>query len=247
MNTVKSVSKPLSVGTKPVSNTAASQPVAKPTTPTSGTAPKKGSYQEILARAKAQQAQATQVGVIKHKKVEKPVKKDKVAQPSTQQVEAKKGVTSKDGGRNRTEDVKIKAAGIVKPKKKAAELGYSGTMRPSAAVPSYKGTMKAGAGSKSSSGRPQDSGYRGTAGRDKGRYASYSDEEDEEEDYYSDASSDMEAGTWDVEEEENFSLRAARKEDLEAEKQEDEHRRQKELRRKQLAKMAAENARKRRF
>jgi protein SPT2 len=196
------------------------------------------------------------VGVIKHKKVDVTSRKDRAAQSQDQKP---KGGTSKDVGKTKAvEQSKSKASEPAKEKKKAADLSYHGTMRP-AAESAYKGTVKKGGPSKSRTpgsaperSRTSDGGYKGTAaagrGKEKGNtsgYGSYSDEE--EDDYESDVSSDMEAAAFEVEEEDMFSLRLAKKEDAEAQKEEDELKQKKELRRKMLAKMAADNAKKRRF
>ena len=110
-----------------------------------------------------------------------------------------------------------------KEKKKPSEVGYQGTARP-AKKPvevGYKGTARP-ASAPATSSRNGTPAVKAKPNPAKGRYDGYadwdelSDMEDEEEDYASDASSDMEGGIWDVEEEEQIALKVAKKEDAEA-------------------------------
>lgn len=71
--------------------------------------------------------------------------------------------------------------------------------------------------------------------------------DDEEEDYESDASSDMEGGVWDVEEEEQMALRVARQEDAEALAEETRLKREKEERKRKLMAMSKAAAAKKRY
>lgn len=122
--------------------------------------------------------------------------------------------------------------------------------------PSYKGTAKP------SSKVPEGPVYRGTAGlparrsandrraHDKRRMNEYlgTDEEDEgdygdHDDYYSDASSDMEAGFDDVEQEEDVALKSARKEDEEELRMEMMAKKEKMERQKRLAALASRTKR----
>ncbi|TQW00426.1 Chromatin SPT2 [Cordyceps javanica] len=99
-------------------STTANKPRALPSTSSTATAaavplktaPKKGSFAEILARGKAAQASMGQVGKIQHKKVENPPKRPK---DELQEVAA-----ASTGQRARG-------------KKPAAAVGYGGTSRPS--------------------------------------------------------------------------------------------------------------------
>ncbi|KAF2146883.1 uncharacterized protein K452DRAFT_242056 [Aplosporella prunicola CBS 121167] len=212
-------------------------PVAKtPTAPQ----PKKGSFAEIMARAKAAQTQQP-VGTIKHKPVEKKLsKKEKLAQEADAKTKQAVPRNGKPGvapigqkGQSKAAEPPGSKPGVpAKEKRKPVDLGYSGTMRPSAKEPTYQGTMKSGGSRKpgqdrassydrsrstSLSARPPPSRY---------RYAE-DEEDDEEEDYESE--SDMEAGMFDVDREEMESLRVARREDELALKEEEEHRRRKLL------------------
>lgn len=104
-------------------------------------------------------------------------------------------------------------------KREPEELAYKGTGRPTQtpAVPEYRGT--AGLPSKRAGGdarqqsragkRSRMDDYLGTDEEDEGDHA------DGYDDYYSDASSDMEAGFDNVEEEEATALKTARREDEE--------------------------------
>ena len=226
-------------------------------------APKKGSFREILERAKASNA-AKPIGAITHKSVEKLSKKERLAQEEAaakaklQEAKEKKSMVGPQ--RRAAETASSKDSQLTKEKKKPAELGYKGTMRPSGSV--YKGTMggsKPSPSSKASGMGSSSSGRLGASGKpkEKGRYAGYAsypesdsedeEEEDEDEGGHSDVSSDMEAGAFDLEGEEVRSLRQARREDELALQEEAEHARRKAERKNMLAKMAAEASKKRRF
>jgi len=217
--------------------------------------PKKGSFQEIMARAKA--APQPIIGTIKHKQTEKLSRRERLALQESAKgksvaVRDKKGRERvKAGDRSRTgssEPMSRKPEEQSKEKRKPLDLGYKGTMRPVSAEPQYKGTMHL-----ARPGQPRKSaakdirrGEKAVAAREKGvrysGYASYSGEDlEDEDDFASDASSDMEADAFDVEREEELALRVARKEDAEEAKLEAEHRRNKQ---KMLAKMAAERSKK---
>jgi protein SPT2 len=219
--------------------------------------PKKGSYQEILARAKAAQQAKPLTGTIKHKQMERVTRKERLA--AQEAAKAKHGPSRngkaaersrpeeriKAGDRSRTgssEPAARKAGETSKEKRKPLDLGYKGTMRPLSAEPQYKGTM--GLARPGQARKPTDARRGGQIAPRGARYASYSEEEDEEEeDYDSDASSDMEAGAFDVEREEMLALKAAKHDDAKEAAMEAELKRQKE-RRKMLAKMAAEKSKK---
>ncbi|KAF2238103.1 hypothetical protein EV356DRAFT_564295 [Viridothelium virens] len=238
------------------SRTPSFQGTAKSTTPkpansniagssaSASTAPK-SRYLATLEKAKAAQAAKSSVGIIKHKPIERLQKKDRLALKAEasgrKKPHAAKPAPSSKDTRN---GVKSEDASKVRPK--PAESGYKGTMRPSAAAPTaYKGTMRASASTPNlAKGRP--SAPDKTRSKEKGRmagYASYSEadsyddeddeeleEEEEEGGHGSDMSSDMEAGMDDVFDEEQLSLRVARKEDDEALKEENELRARKEAR-----------------
>jgi hypothetical protein len=175
-----------------------------------------------MAKAKALQQQApAQVGMFKHQAVpkEKLSKMERKKRAMEAQSKEKGGRLAKKPG------VTPGAATSIKPsdgkparKREFEELSYKGTARPShpPAVPEYRGTAgmptrrnpndrKAQA---RASRRKMDE-YLGTDEEDEGDYV------DDYDDYYSDASSDMEGGFNDVESEEAAALAAARKEDEE--------------------------------
>jgi len=145
----------------------------------------------------------------------------------------------------------------LKSRKAPVEAGYKGTARP---LPEsgYKGTINRSVTTASSTVRrrePDDRNYDRSRSTSvtrpltkSRRYADYSDDEDEDgdvdeeeeggADYESDLS-DMEAGAFDVEEEEQISSKVARREDEEELRKEVELKRQKEAMRRKLTQMAA--------
>lgn len=234
------------VSAKP-SNKAEPRPVPLSKAPTApvppAKAPKKGSFQEILARAKQNQQTIATLGVIKHKQTEKLSKKerDRLAQEAAEKAKSSTVRDKKAGGGNRSgssEPTTRKPGEQGKEKRKAVDLGYTGTARPKAksAEPQYKGTMGL---PRPSQARKPPVAQKQAASR-YSRYADYSDEEldDEEADYESDLS-DMEAGIDDVEEEEEFALQAAKRDDAKEKAIENELKRQKQERKNKLAALAA--------
>ncbi len=232
-----------------------------PATVSAKAAPKKGSYAEILSRAKAAQTASTHVGVIKHKVKETLSKKERLAlqaeasgkskgRPKDAVVNGRKNTPDRKGsspapssaaGRNR-EKALIKS-------KKPVDVGYKGTARPLPEA-NYKGTMNRSNPAVPSVRKKNiddraDNRSRSTSVTrpvSKSRHADYSDEidgeEEDEVDYESDLS-DMEAGAFDVEEEEQMSSKVARKEDDEELRKELELKKQKEAMRMKLTQMAA--------
>jgi len=112
------------------------------------------------------------------------------------------------------------APALERPKK--APLAYQGTMKVKQEV-TYKGTANLG-----SSNARKD-----TYGNDRDRYRrrepSYDEEDEDEDDYGGYSSSDMEADTFELDNEEREAERMARKEDLLAQREEEEARRRKAL------------------
>lgn len=203
--------------------------------------PKKGSYAEIMARARATQAKPPAVGVISHKP------KDKIAISHKKELKmTKKALKDRKSGIK--EDSRPSSSGSVssspaprssKPTKAPKpQPAYKGTAKPKP-QPIYKGTMK-----------PEGSIPRTSASKDRDSHASRSrcdeyaatDEEDlddvEEDQYGSEESDDMEAGFSDVEQEESAAAKAARKEDEEEARLEAQLKKEKEDRRKRLEAMA---------
>ncbi|KAF2468158.1 uncharacterized protein BDR25DRAFT_344454 [Lindgomyces ingoldianus] len=222
--------------------------------------PKKGSYAAMLAKAKEVQVAKPAPPPIKHEPMKVLTKKERMALHA----EAKAGAKGKRPGLNspagtvRVADVKGEAG---KEKRKPADLGYQGTARPikKPAEISYKGTARpiTAAGSAGRAGNSNDrSRSNSLAAKSKpkqdrgkyGGYASWSDDDiEDEEDYASDGSSDMEGGIWDVEQEEQRALLAAKKEDADALREENELKRQKEERKKKLMAMNKAAAAKRKY
>lgn len=226
--------------------------------------PKKGSFAEIMARGKAAQATLGPVGKIQNKKIEKPPtrrerdaalgKKSKsinaALQPGSKfqkagQTQALPG-GSKIGAQGSNGNGRLgKATGkTIEPVKKikkaaTATTGYAGTARP-----------KTG-GNSSSGARPSSAARREHERKDakraasSARYAYPSEEEEdddeeemEEEDEGGYASSDMEAGAFEVDEEEDRAARIARQEDAEALREENRLKQEKLDKKKRLEAMA---------
>lgn len=213
------------------------------TTPTGDASktPKKGSYAEIMARAKANQSKPP-VGTISHKPKEQIAPSYKKALKMNKKAMKDKKLCIKDRSRPGSSGSlsSSPAPGSV-ANKKAAAPAYKGTAKPKPHLPqpTYRGTMKPA----SSTATPPTRRDR-DANPSKVRYDEYAatDEDDlddiEEDEYGSDESDDMEAGFTDVEEEETVAARAARMEDEEEAKLEAKLKREKEERRKKLEQLA---------
>jgi protein SPT2 len=226
------------------------QPTPPPSNDAPKAPPKKGSYAEIMARGQAAQKVLGQVGKIQHKKIEKiPSRREreemraqraakvqkglapnskfrKSGQPSLQ--EEKTGSNKRAKAREPAPDKKVKKAAL-------ATTGYAGTARPKLGNSSRSGSH---AGSSS---RRVDRYGREGSGQRGSRYDEYEDDEAEEEeelDYESDVSSDMEAAAFEVDEEEAMAERIARREDAEALAEENRLKREKAEKRRRLMAMA---------
>ncbi|KAF2151320.1 hypothetical protein K461DRAFT_322585 [Myriangium duriaei CBS 260.36] len=255
--TVRPASQPASaVGPGKSSSAAASaKPVpASASTATTAAAPKKGGYLAMLERAKAHQEAAKPFGQIKHQKTtekERLSRKEKERQAAEAAAAAKKDpkpkmaskATVARGATSQTSRVKSPDA-----KKRKIEVEYKGTMRPVAAKPAYTGTMRTGDASVK---RAHTGFNNGRSSKPPSyRYAEdYDDEEEDEEededmDDYDSASSDMEAGMDEIDTEEMFSSRLAKKEDEEALREENELKRQKLERKRKLEALAAAQGKK---
>ena len=243
-----------------------------PATASNKAAPKKGSYAEILARAKVAQTASAHVGVIKHKPKETLSKKERLGLQAEASGKSRASAKiSAIDGRIKMLDSKGSSSSapstipgrmnrdVASPKSRKApvEAGYKGTARP---LPEsgYKGTINRSVTTASSTVRrrePDDRNYDRSRSTSvtrpltkSRRYADYSDDEDEDgdvdeeeeggADYESDLS-DMEAGAFDVEEEEQISSKVARREDEEELRKDVELKRQKEAMRRKLTQMAA--------
>ncbi|OBT71859.1 hypothetical protein VF21_09083 [Pseudogymnoascus sp. 05NY08] len=230
-----------SASTTPTTKSTSAPPSSAPSQISTAKVPKKGSFAEIMARAKAAQTNMTQVGKIQHKRIEKgPTKREREEMKSTSKGATgkanRKGPTpplrdGRNGARENGRGSRTTSAEAEKRPKKAAAAttGYTGTARPNPAAAK----------------KPQPS-Y-GSAGRDRDRPSpspgpsrhryTYAASEDEE-DYESDVSSDMEAAAYEVDEEEERAARYARKEDALALAEENRLKMEKEEKRKKLVAMA---------
>lgn len=235
--------------------------VSKPTnTPAPGGPPKpvaKKGYAAMLQQAKQREQTKAPAPPVRHEPTKILTKKEREAlraaakgkQPATN---GQKGAANpaKTTGAKPTDtkarlQEKPKAVGYqgtARPTKKPVEIGYKGTAKPNNTASGPPGKF-GGAPATKSKQNQQANRYDGYA-----NWSDLDDMEDEEEDYESeDDLSDMEGGMWDVEDEEQLALKAARKEDAEALAEENEHRRQKEERKRKLAAMAKAAAGKKRF
>jgi len=204
-------------------------------------APKKGSYAEIMARAKATQAKPPAVGVISHKPKDKIAISHKKELKLTKKALKDRKLGLKDDSRPGSSGSlsSSPAPGSSKPTKTPKpQPAYKGTAKPKP-QPTYKGTMKPeGTVPRTSAAKDRDSHASRT------RYDEYAatDEEDlddvEEDEYGSGESDDMEAGFSDVEQEESAAAKAARKEDEEEARLEAQLKKDKDDRRKRLEAMA---------
>lgn len=221
--------------------------VGSSTTPTA--APKKG-YLALLQKAKEKDTTKPVVPPGKHEPTKILSRKERLALKAEASAGAKgkKPVTGMpprsadgkaDASKGQRKPVEVGYQGTARPTKKPIDVGYRGTARPASAPASSSrnGTPAAKAKTKPAQGR-----YDGYADWD-----DLDDMDDEEEDYESDASSDMEGGVWDVEEEENLTLKAAKKEDAEALAEEMALKRAKEERKRKLLAMSKAAASKRKF
>ncbi|PGH18482.1 hypothetical protein AJ80_04452 [Polytolypa hystricis UAMH7299] len=213
-----------SATTKP-SLTTAGKPLSKPAAAPPTKPPPKGSYAEMMLRAKQLQHKTpTQLGMIKHQSAPK----EKISKAKRRAMEAKQreqdagkpkrpgAPSALEGTSGRLKDGKAGAG------KARAESEYKGTARPprDPAVLEYKGTAGLASRRPGTNGSAQKQSHlQRSRSRTQDEYLG-TDEEDEgdqygdgEEEYYSDVSSDMEAGALDVETEEQEALRLARLED----------------------------------
>ncbi|KAL8664809.1 MAG: hypothetical protein Q9168_007841 [Polycauliona sp. 1 TL-2023] len=243
-------------GTSRPSPSSPSPASASPTTaPARSAPPKKGSYAEIMARAATNNQ--SQSGVIKHKpkdtisvKQEIKMRKKGILPNGKAGV---KDVRKGKVGRNSNSPVGSSTKSKNSSKKPLPQPSYKGTAAPKP-QPTYRGTMNMKPGSSiSNTARRKDSKSDRSRSssinpsRRGGQYESEEEEEDEddvdeEENGYSDESDDMEAGAFEVEQEEIAARKAARKEDEEELRIENQLKKEKEDRKKRLAMLAAKAA-----
>ena len=232
--------RPRSTEGKPDSKTT-SKPVTPAAASTAVNAPSKGSFAEIIARARAAQEERgqNQVGVIKHQK-EQREKVSYLAQRKAGKAETKAKADKLDKLKNRPGHGGVLNGRIEKRARSNSPMkrpGSSSKMekpaRDRAPRPAYNGTMRMQPSKpreKPHQARQQDD-YLGTDEEDNSDLA----DEVEEDDYGSEASSeDMEAGAFDIDEEEAAAARAARMEDAKEAALEKKLKAEKEERRKKL-------------
>lgn len=230
----RTIKPPLSAGTKsePTSSTSAAQrprsaddllsskSLAVQSSAPAAKAPSKGSYAEIMARAKAAQQErgGQQVGMIKHQK-ESREKVSYLSQRKSGNEETRAKADKLDKLKNRLGSGPVLNGRVEKRARSTSPLKRPGSSsktekqaRERAPRPVYNGTMRTQASKPRNKAKPpgrQDE-YLGTDDEDNSDLA----EDVEEEDYGSDVSSeDMEAGAFDIDEEEAAAARAARVED----------------------------------
>ncbi|KAI9924995.1 hypothetical protein ASPWEDRAFT_45120 [Aspergillus wentii DTO 134E9] len=231
---------PASGAAKPTSGSSGS--TAQKPAAVSSKPPPKGSYADLMAKAKSLQDKApTQVGMFKHHQSTPREKLSKAERKKRATEALAKEKNSRSGKKAATPAGAAGAkAGDGKPirKREPEELSYKGTARPSQPLSGYRGT--AGIPSRrnpndkaqSRAGKRRVDEYLATDEEDEGDYA------DDYDDYYSE-SSDMEAGLDDVEQEEASALKFARKEDEEEWLAEQKAKQEKLERRKKLSALAS--------
>jgi hypothetical protein len=200
-----------------------SQPKANQPTPTAtpGKAPIKGSFQDIMNRAKAlQQTKGPEETKYVNKRTEQRKREDRKTQ--LQRAGSKSASTSRSVSAEPTSfkarNGKLAGTGAPREKPKPEPLSYKGTARSTAPVSTYKGNAYRNSSKlvdKTAVSKPAH-----------GRHEDY-----DEEDGYGDSegyeSSDMEADVHEVDEEEEAALREAKREDAIAKREEEELRRRK--------------------
>ena len=199
-------------------------------------APAKGSYADLMARAKEAQEQRAQqqVGVIKHRDTVKQ-KPSKFAERRKQEQEQAKA-QKLGNGKQAPQQPSRSASPQKKDDSKDAKVARS------APKPGYKGTLGIGASRKKvHQGPAKKSKFDDYLGTDEEEDSDMADDDDQGG-YDSEGSSDMEAGFDDVEVEESRALRQAQDDDARERALENQLKRDKEERRKKL--VALSNKRK---
>lgn len=239
---------------KPTTPTAASPAVAskppvaatKPTGTAAAAAPaKKVGYLAILEKAKEIQKAKPAAPPMKHERTKILTKEERLAL----RAEAKGKKPAAAVAARGAKPPESKTAPAVQDRKKS-ETGYQGTARPKEVKVTYKGTARPAA--PAAAGKAPGYGAAKPKAAPQGRYNGYAswsdlDEEDVEDDEEGYESSDMEAGAWDVDQEEERALKEAKKEDAIALAEEEAARREKERRKQKLLAEARERAKKRRY
>lgn len=239
------VRKPLTSAASSSAPPKATAPVPKPTitassTTTSSTAAPKKGYLALLQKAKEKDATKPITPPVKHEPTKILTKKERLALKAEASAAAKgkkpagglagkSADTKTDLSKDKRKPVEVGYQGTARPAKKPVDVGYKGTARPTSAPPSSSRNGVPPSKSKPIAPKHRYDGY--------ADWDELSDMEDDQDDYESDASSDMEGGVWDVEEEEQLALKAAKKEDAEALAEEMRLKKEKEERKRKLAAM----------
>ncbi|KAJ5787730.1 hypothetical protein N7457_002720 [Penicillium paradoxum] len=241
------LSKPIPKSTLSTATKVAPAPKApiKSTTPVASTPskpPPKGSFAEIMAQAKAKQEMApVGVGMLRHQ----PVPKERLTKVERKRRMMEMQAKEKEGRLGRKAGATVAAKNKPAARQRDSEgPSYKGTAKPTqtSETPAYRGT----AGLPSSRGQndrrhqsrnSRQNEYLGTDEEDEGDYGAGYD------DYYSDASSDMEAGMDDMDREEAAALKFAKQEDEEELRQEMAAKKEKLERQRKLAALASRNKR----
>lgn len=200
----------------------------QPATAAAKSGPAKGSYADLMARAKEAREQRAQqqVGVIKHQDTIKQ-KPSKFAERRKQEQDQLKAQKLGNGKHGKQEPRRSASP----PKKEIAKDSKPANPAPR---PGYKGTMGMGASRKKPhQGPAKKSKYDDYLGTDEEEDSDMKDDADEGG-YDSEGSSDMEAGFDDVEVEESRALRQAQEDDAREKALENKLKRDKEERRKKL-------------
>ncbi|CDM27707.1 hypothetical protein DTO013E5_4419 [Penicillium roqueforti] len=202
--------------------------------------PPKGSFAEIMAQAKAKQETApVGVGLLRHQpgskeRLTKVERKRRMMELQAKEKEARlgrkagSGVSAKGKPAVRQRDSEGPSyKGTAKPTQTPEPLTYRGT----AGLPSNRG-----GNDRRHQSRNRQNEYLGTDEEDEGDLGGY-------DDYYSDASSDMEAGMDDVDREEAAALAFAKQEDEKELRQEMAAKKEKLERQRKLAALASRSKR----
>ncbi|KAG9773381.1 hypothetical protein KCU88_g5825, partial [Aureobasidium melanogenum] len=230
-SSAKPKQEPVVNGSKTGSKSPTATPAAAPK------APPKGSYADIMARAKqAQEKAQNQVGLIKHQ----PTNRERVSKVAERRrLEEEKAKAAKERSGPHPTLGKQTQSRSVSPAKKHEQPRVIKTPRPPLHAPaSYKGTMGTSSGRGQQQDRRRRRRYDEYLGTDEEDVSEGSYGRDEEDDYESDASSVMEAGAFDLDEEERRALRAAKEEDARELALEAQLKREKEERRRKLMGLA---------
>jgi hypothetical protein len=193
-----------------------------------------------MAQAKAAQSKApVQVGMLKHQacpkeRLSKLERKRRMEEELAKQKEARSGKKPVPGGPSKDRPAR---------QRDTEGPSYKGTAKPTQTPepPAYRGTLglpsrRGGHDRRHQSRNGRQNEYLGTDEEDEGDYGGY-------DDYYSDASSDMEAGMDDVDREEAAALKFAKREDEEELRREMAAKKQKLERQRKLAALASSRKR----